>query len=139
MIYERSKWFRVELDHKAVGARIAKARRNRRWTQKDLAAAMGAALGTIIGWENGLRLPATCVLGTLANVLKRSLDFLLLNRGRNARHWKFELPPDGRVRRLRALPVSSADPSAEASKNDSAPSADPVGGLYPSPSTGREE
>jgi len=128
MIFEKSKRFRVELDRKAVGAAIARARRMRGWTQKDLAAAMGAALGTIVGWENGLRLPATCVLGTLANVLKRSLDFLLLNRGRNARHWKFELPPDGRAAESRSETGSAADPSAEASKNDSTPFSDPVGG-----------
>ena len=139
MIFEKSKRYRVGVDREKVGARIAKARRNRHWTQKDLAAATGAALATVIGWENGLRLPATAVLGTLANTLKRSLDHLLLGRARGARHWEIVLPPDGRAAESRSETGSAADPSAEASKNDLAPSADPVGGLYPSPSTGREE
>ena len=133
MIYKRSKWFRVELDRKAVGGRIAKARRNRSWTQRDLAEAMGAALGTVIGWENGLRLPATAVLGTLANVLKRSLDFLLMNRGRNARDWKFELPPDGAAE-SRSETGSAAVPSVEV--NNSTPLA-AAGALYPDAPTGR--
>ena len=88
MIYERTKAHRVELDRKVVGRSIAAAQRWRRWTQKDLAEAMGVSWHTVVGWENGLRLPATRYLGTLANVLRRSLDFIVLNRGRNARHWE---------------------------------------------------
>src|SRR3990172_3966523 len=86
MIYASSKLFRMELSRKEVGRRIAKARRSRGWTQKDLAEAMGLSKGCIVGWEYGLRFPRTHVLGTLANCLPRSLDLILLNRGRNARH-----------------------------------------------------
>lgn len=88
MIAERTKAHRVELDCKVVGRSIAAARRCSRWTQKDLAEAMGVSWHTVVGWENGVRLPATRYLGTLANCLRRSLDFMLLNRGRNARRWK---------------------------------------------------
>jgi len=88
MIYDRSKWFRMVLGRKEVGKRIAKARRSRGWTQRDLAEAMGVSWHTVVGWENGVRFPQTRYLGTLANCLRRSLDLILLNRGRNARHWK---------------------------------------------------
>jgi transcriptional regulator with XRE-family HTH domain len=88
LIYDRTKAHRVELDCKVVGRSIARARRWRRWTQKDLATAMCVSSHTVVGWENGVRLPATRYLGTLANCLRRSLDFMLLNRGRNARRWK---------------------------------------------------
>ena len=88
MIHDRTKAHRVELDCKAVGRSIAAARRSRGWTQKDLAEAMGVSWHTVVGWENGLRLPATRYLGTLANLLRRSLDHLLLQRKRGAKHWK---------------------------------------------------
>jgi transcriptional regulator with XRE-family HTH domain len=88
MILDRTKAHRVELDCKAVGRSIAAARRSRGWTQKNLAEAMGQSLGCIVGWENGLRLPQTRYLGTLANLLQRSLDHLLLQRKRGAKHWK---------------------------------------------------
>jgi transcriptional regulator with XRE-family HTH domain len=94
MIYDRSKWFRMELSRKEVGRRIARARRARTpdggWTQKDLAQAMGVSWHTVVGWENGVRFPQTRYLGTLANCLRRSLDWILLGRGRNARHWKLK-------------------------------------------------
>ena len=88
MIYERTKAHRVELNCKVVGRSIASARRWRRWTQKDLATVMGVSWHTVVGWENGLRLPATRYLGTLANLLRRSLDHLGLQRKRGAKHWK---------------------------------------------------
>jgi len=88
MIYDPSKLFRMDLDRKEVGRRIAKARRSRGWTQRDLAEAMGLSKACIVGWESGQRFPRTHVLGTLANVLKRSLDHLILGRGRNAKGWK---------------------------------------------------
>jgi len=138
MIFEKSKWFRVEVARKKVGAAIARAWRTRGWTQKDLAAAMGVSWHTIVGWENAVRLPQTRFLGTLASCLRRSLDFLLMNRGRNARDWKFELPPDGRAAESRSETGSAAVPSAEASKNDSTPLA-AAGALYPDAPTGREE
>jgi len=88
MIYERTKAHRVELDCKLVGAAIAEARRCRGWTQKELAEAGGFSWHTVVGWENGLRLPATRYLKTLANLLRRSLDHLLLQRKRGAKHWE---------------------------------------------------
>jgi len=94
MIFEKSKRFRVELARKEVGARIAKARRTRGWTQKDLAGAMGVSWHTVVGWENGVRFPATRFLGTLANCLRRSLDLIVLNRARGAKYWKLMVPPE---------------------------------------------
>ena len=88
MIAERTKAHRVELDCKVVGRSIAAARRSRGWTQKELAEAMGVSWHTIVGWENGVRLPATRYWGTLANLLRRSLDHLVLQRKRGAKHWE---------------------------------------------------
>ena len=90
MILDRTKAHRVELDCKVVGRCIAAARRWRKWTQKDLAEAMGVSWHTVVGWESGVRLPQTRYLGTLANLLRRSLDHLLLQRKRGAKHWKTE-------------------------------------------------
>jgi transcriptional regulator with XRE-family HTH domain len=90
MIYDRTKAHRVELDCKAVGRSIAAARRSRGWTQKELAEAGGFSWHTVVGWENGLRLPRTAYLGTLANLLRRSLDWLVLQRKRGAKHWNTE-------------------------------------------------
>jgi len=88
MIAERTKAHRVELDCKAVGRSIAAARRSSRgWTQKALAEAMGVSWHTVVGWENGVRLPQTRYLGTLSNLLRRSLDHLVLQRKRGAKHW----------------------------------------------------
>ena len=88
IIQDRTKCHRVALDRKAIGGRIGDARRARGWTQKQLAEAMGLSHACIVGWECGNRLPQSHCLGTLASVLRRSLDWLLLGRGRNARHWK---------------------------------------------------
>jgi transcriptional regulator with XRE-family HTH domain len=88
MILDRTKAHRLELDCKIVGRSIAAARRSRGWTQEDLAEAMGISWHTVVGWENGVRLPQTRYLGTLANLLRRSLDHLLLQRKRGAKHWK---------------------------------------------------
>ena len=138
MIHESLKR-RDVADAKAIGLRIRAARKSRGWKLKDLADAVGRAKSSVSCWESGLRIPSTwAVLIRLCHALRRSSDWLVYGVAKRGSLWR-TVPPDGRVRRLRALPVSSADPSAEASKNDSAPSADPVGGLYPSPSTGREE
>ena len=136
MIFEKSKRFRVELARKEVGARIAKARRTRGWTQKDLAGAMGVSWHTVVGWEGGGRFPATRFLGTLANCLRRSLDLIVLNRARGAKYWKLMVPPERTGGGgFRALPVSTAaDPPVEV--NDSTPSA-AAGALYPDAPTGR--
>ena len=69
----------VDFDRKAIGKRIAAARRHRGWRQRDLADAIGVALGTVVAWECGVRLPErTKVLARLAMALRRKVDWLLL-------------------------------------------------------------
>jgi DNA-binding XRE family transcriptional regulator len=68
MILDRTKPHRVELDCKAVGRSIAAARRSRGWTQKELAEAGGFSWHTVVGWENGLRLPQTRYLAVQRKV-----------------------------------------------------------------------
>lgn len=69
----------VDFDRKAIGKRIAAARRHRGWRQRDLADAIGVALGTVVAWECGVRLPErTKVLARLAKALRRKVDWLLL-------------------------------------------------------------
>jgi transcriptional regulator with XRE-family HTH domain len=75
-------------DAKAIGMRIAKARRGRGWRQRDLAEAVGASLHTVTGWENGLRVPGSLtMLIRLCHALRRTADHLVMGRAKNARHW----------------------------------------------------
>ena len=137
MIHESMKR-RDVADAVAIGLRIRAARKSRGWKLKDLADAVGVAKSSVSCWESGLRVPHTWMrLIRLCFALRRSSDWLVYGVAKRGSLWR-TVPPDGRVRRLRALPVSSADPSAEASKNDSAPLA-AAGALYPSAPTGREE
>jgi len=75
-------------DAKAIGKRIGDARRTRGWTQRDLGEAAGASFHTVQGWENGLRVPGSwTMMIRLCHVLRRSGDWLVMGRARNARHW----------------------------------------------------
>lgn len=53
IIQNRTLCHRVTLDRKAIGERIAAARKARGWKQKQLAEAMGLSEACIVGWENG--------------------------------------------------------------------------------------
>ena len=136
MIHETLKR-RDVADAKAIGLRIRAARKNRKWRIRDLAEAVGRAEQTVACWECGARVPSTwTVMIRLCHALRRSSDWLVYGVAKRGSLWR-TVPPDGRVRRLRALPVSTADPSAEASKNDSTPLV-AAGALYPGAPTGRE-
>jgi len=136
MIHESAKR-RDVADAKAIGLRIRAARKSRGWRIRDLAEAVGVAKSSVSCWESGLRVPHTWMrLIRLCHALRRSSDWLVYGVAKRGSLWR-TVPPDGRVRRLRALPVSTADPSAEV--NDSTPSAVAVGALYPDAPTGREE
>ena len=69
------------LDARAIGARIASARRSYRWTQARLAELVGMKENTVSNWEGGWRVPQRDTLVALSIVLRRSIDFLLLGKG----------------------------------------------------------
>lgn len=77
MIHPATSTLRVELDPKKIGLRIAEARRSKKWRQADLAAAVGAKVGTVSGWEGGHRLPPVKSLVALCVHLRRSSDWIL--------------------------------------------------------------
>ena len=77
MIYKRTQVRRLILDPKAIGERIAKARKGRRWKQKQLAEACGVKENTVAMWEGGWRVPQRDTLVALAIHLRRSIDWLL--------------------------------------------------------------
>jgi transcriptional regulator with XRE-family HTH domain len=84
VIHASTKARRVPFDARAIGQRIRAARLSRKWTQADLAAAMGLAATTIACWECGVRTPATRMLGDLSLHLRRTLDWLVCGREKNA-------------------------------------------------------
>ena len=59
---------RVGLSPEGVGARIVAARETKRWSQLDLALALGVSPSTIYRWEKG-RLPSVADLMRLADIL----------------------------------------------------------------------
>ncbi len=77
MIHPATKTLRVEIDPKAIGQRIAEARRSREWKQADLAAAVGVKEGTVSNWEGGHRVPPLRMIVALCIHLRRSSDWIL--------------------------------------------------------------
>lgn len=63
--------------HRALGRRTAEARRERGWTQEQLAEEMGVAAVTVSRWETGQRGMSVATLATLADALGVSLGDLL--------------------------------------------------------------
>jgi len=76
------------LDGRAVGRRIARARRELKWRQTDLARFVGVKRLTVANWECGIRIPPRRNLLKLSVALRRSIDWLLLGR----RGWYRERP-----------------------------------------------
>ncbi|MBU0718920.1 MAG: helix-turn-helix domain-containing protein [Planctomycetes bacterium] len=73
----------IELDAKAIGKRIAKARRARKWRQRDLARVVGVSKSAVACWECGSRIPPRDMIVALSIGLRRTLRWLLLGqRGR---------------------------------------------------------
>ena len=56
-----------------IGTRIKRARERKRWTQRQLADALGVNAKTIDNWENGRTAPRSSI-GALEQVLGVSLD-----------------------------------------------------------------
>lgn len=116
MIQEWSKR-RIELDPKAIGARIRSARRSRNWKRRDLARLMDVTPATITMWECGWRVPRGVTLLTLAGLLHRSVEWLLVGLPRNGKLWKLLVNPvGGRVHTPLAPVVSS--PGVRATPGD---------------------
>jgi transcriptional regulator with XRE-family HTH domain len=88
MIHPATAKLTIELDAKAIGQRIARARRSKRWRQADLAAACGVTKSTICAWELGMRIPPVQRIARLAIHLRRSIDWLLCGRPKGGRLWK---------------------------------------------------
>ncbi|MDO8632530.1 MAG: helix-turn-helix transcriptional regulator [Phycisphaerales bacterium] len=78
----------IPLDAKAIGKRIASARRAKRWRQADLATACGVTKSTICSWEIGLRIPPVQRVVRLAIHLRRATDWLLCGRPKRGQLWK---------------------------------------------------
>jgi transcriptional regulator with XRE-family HTH domain len=57
----------------AIGTKIKRARERKRWTQKQLAEAVGVSQKTIDNWEHGHTKPRSAI-GALEEVLDVSLD-----------------------------------------------------------------
>ncbi len=67
----------VVLNRKAIGKRIAVARKRRGWFQADLARLVGVAPSTVGAWESGRRTPNLEALLKLAKALRRKVDWVL--------------------------------------------------------------
>lgn len=63
-----------------VGERIRRLRRQRGWTQCELAAETGVARNTLAKWETDVCLPRTVPLFDLARALGVSMDAVLGER-----------------------------------------------------------
>jgi len=63
--------------YRALGQRTADARRQRGWTQEQLAEEMGVAAVTVSRWETGQRGMSVATLASLADALDVSLGDLL--------------------------------------------------------------
>ena len=73
---------------KAIGHRLAEARGDR-WSQTDLAAALGVSRGAVGQWETGETAPSTENLAKAAIELGRPFEWLATGRGA-----KFPPPPN---------------------------------------------
>ena len=62
---------------KAFGKRVKELRKQRRWTQKDLAGRLGIRFALLNKYEGGLHVPPLDKLIELADALDTSVDFLL--------------------------------------------------------------
>jgi len=86
MIHESLKRHDVA-DPRAIGRRIRAARKSRGWRIRDLADAVGVKEPTVKCWESGSYVTKVTKMIRLCHALRRSMDWLVMGRGRNARHW----------------------------------------------------
>lgn len=108
---------------KSFGSRIRQSRQRlrmpdgSRWTQEDLALAVGVERNTVSRWENGGMLPKDpAIIATLSRVLKVSSDWLLGGLGvpdsNPSRRTLMEGPDGGynnRVNAAELLPAGASD------------------------------
>ena len=69
-----------QIDPKQIGERIQRVRKGYGWTLADLSKKTGIPVGTLGGYECGARIPRWPQAVTLARVLRRTLDFLILGK-----------------------------------------------------------
>lgn len=64
-----------------IGARIARARKARGFTQQQLGAVVGVSFQAVSKWETGQALPDVALLTRIADALGMTLDELVAGRG----------------------------------------------------------
>ncbi len=67
-----------------IGARIREARRTQRWTQDDLAAAVGVSRSAVAQWETGRAGQLTPNLTRIASALGVGVEFLMFGVDKRA-------------------------------------------------------
>ena len=70
---------------KALGARIKAMRKQRQWTQKDLAPKLGIGFGQLNKYESGFHVPPVDKLVQLAELFDTTVDYLLTGNRSEAR------------------------------------------------------
>jgi transcriptional regulator with XRE-family HTH domain len=70
---------------KAFGNRLKQLRKNKDWTQKDLAAKLGIRFGQLNKYECGLNAPPMEKLVQMAELLDVTMDYLLTGDGADDR------------------------------------------------------
>lgn len=73
---------------KEFGARLRRQRRAKKYTARELGEKIGVAESTMIGYENGTRMPNPLQLAELARILDVSVDFLVSERTEELRNIK---------------------------------------------------
>ncbi len=71
-------------DPKLIGARIKEARRDRRWTQDQLAQAVGVSRSAVAQWETGRAGQITGNLTRIASQLDVGVEYLMHGIDKNA-------------------------------------------------------
>lgn len=90
-----------------LGARIARLRRCKGWTQRELAAEIGCSLQQVSTLERGCWMPRVPVLVRIGATLQVSTDYLLTGRG--PRHPRVDLRLRERLPALESLPEPQRD------------------------------
>ena len=90
-----------------LGDRIARLRRTKGWSQKDLADRIGAKPAQISKYERGSHFPRPDLLPRLAEALEVSLDYLMTGRSSGETRRDFRLRE--RVEALEGLPSAQRD------------------------------
>jgi len=72
------------LDGRAIGARIRRARKARKWTLEKLSTVSGLAVGTLSTFECGARVPSLIAAVRISRALGKSLSYLIDGRWSDA-------------------------------------------------------